>query len=362
MAENKEGQEKTEQASGKKITEARDKGQVSKSVDVTTSAALLFGTLLVFSSGAYMFGSIQELMKRMFGHLNEYPLTQDSVQTYFIGFSIYMGKLLLPTMSGIAAIIIIAEISQVGVHFATKKFTQGLNLINMFNPISGIKKTMLSGRSLFELLKSFLKLFLIGMIVWNVLSKYTDQVVLILQKPISDIGEFIAKVSLDLILKVGAVYIIIAAGDYFYQKYRFKEDMKMTKQEVKDEAKQGEGDQTVKQKIKSIMRGRLRKIMLANASKADVVITNPTHFAVAIEYKQFKHNAPVVVAKGVDFLAFKIREIAEANNIPIIEQPPLARAIYYSVDIEQEIPENLFKAVAQVLAFVFNLRKRRVNG
>jgi len=362
MAQNQDGAEKTEQATGKKLDEARDKGQVAKSVDITTSAALLFGTSLVFILGNKTVGGIHDLMRRVFMHSHEYIITQDSVQSYSVSFLILLAGIIFPISLGIAAIILTAEISQVGLKFSSKKFTEGLNLKAIFNPFSGLKKIFASGRSLFELLKSFLKLGMVGVLVYNVLSKYSQETVILIEKPISDIGLFISKVSFELITKVGILFILIAGGDYFYQKYRFKEDMKMTKQEVKEEAKQMEGDMKMKQKIRSIMRGRLRKMMLANVKKADVVITNPTHFAIALKYDKNNHSAPVVLAKGLDFLALKIREIAVENNVPIVEEPPLARALYYTVEIEQEIPENLFKAVAQVLAYIYNLKHKNKNG
>jgi len=360
MAENKEGQEKTEPASGKKLSESRDKGQVSKSIDVTTSAALLFGTLLVYFTGAGTVGSIKDLLERILIHSNEFVFTDLTIQAYSLGFILYISKLVLPILMGISAIILIAEISQVGLHFATKKFTEGLNLAMIFNPFSGLKRMLFSSRSMVELLKSLMKLIILGSVVYTVLMKYSDEAILLMERPINEIGAFIGKVSLELILKVGALYILIAAGDYFYQKYKFKDDMKMTKQEVKEEGKQSEGNPMIKSKIRSIMRGRLRKLMLAKMSQADVVITNPTHYAIALKYQPKQDNAPIVIAKGVDFLAFRIRELAKEYDIPIVEEPPLARALYYSVEINESIPENLFKAVAQILAYVFRLKKKDV--
>ena len=144
--------------------------------------------------------------------------------------------------------------------------------------------------------------------------------------------------------------------DYFYQKYKFRQDMKMTKQEVKEENKQTEGDPKIKARLRAIMRQRFRKMMMKGAGDADVVITNPTHFAVALQYKHGDMEAPVVVAKGVDYLAQQIKKIAEEKGIPVVEEPPLARNLYYNVDINEEIPEDLFKAVAQILAYVYQLR------
>ena len=193
---------------------------------------------------------------------------------------------------------------------------------------------------------------------YQVLSTKTENVMQLMSKPIQELGSFMVGTSFELVTKMGGVFIGIAAADYFYQKFKFKNDMKMTKQEVKEEGKQMEGDQAVKHKIKSLGRQRLRKIMLQRVKQADVVIVNPTHYAVALQYKPGGGGAPIVVAKGVDFLALKIREIATESEVPIVEEPPLARALYASVEIDQEIPEVLFQAVAQVLAFVFKMKKK----
>lgn len=166
-----------------------------------------------------------------------------------------------------------------------------------------------------------------------------------------------SSMALEILLKMGIIYIIIAVADYVYQKWKFGEDMKMTKQETKDERKQMEGDPKVKAQFRSLMRNRIRKLMIDNVGEADVVITNPTHFAVAIKYDQIASGAPVLLAKGLDFIAYQIREKAKETGVPIVENPPLARAIYRNVEVDEEIPEELFKAVAEVLAYVYSLKE-----
>jgi flagellar biosynthetic protein FlhB len=169
-----------------------------------------------------------------------------------------------------------------------------------------------------------------------------------------------ASISIELVIKVGVVYIVIAVSDALFQKWQHKEDLKMTKQEVKDENKQSEGDPMVKARMRQIMRSKIRSAMMKSTAEADVVITNPTHYAVALKYEMGQMTAPKVVAKGADFLAARIREIATDNNVPIVEEPPLARAIYFNVEVDDEIPENLFKAVAQILAYIYNLKKKMI--
>jgi flagellar biosynthetic protein FlhB len=255
-------------------------------------------------------------------------------------------------------IILATEIGQVGFTFATKKFTEGLQFKKIFNPFSGIKKIFISGRSFFELVKSLTKVVLLGLVVYWVLSTRIDEAVGLIERPFDEIVAFLVSVSFELLYKVAGFFIIIAVSDWIYQRYRYREDMKMTKQEVKEEGKQSEGDPKIKARIRQLMRQRIRKLMLKNVQTADVVITNPTHFAVALKYTPGKMSAPQVKAKGLDFLALQIREIAQKNGVPIVEEPPLARTLFFTVEVDQEIPENLFKAVAQILAYVYKLKKK----
>ncbi|MCX7879573.1 MAG: EscU/YscU/HrcU family type III secretion system export apparatus switch protein [Ignavibacteria bacterium] len=360
MAETPEGREKTEPASARRISEARQRGQVAKSIDLTTAVMIILGGLATL-----LYVDILTKQIRDFFHLSlvdsfNITITSQEVSRLFLNLSLFLAQVVLPIAGLIYILILISEISQVGFHLATKKFTKGLNLKTVFNPLSGLKRILFSGRAYFELLKSFLKLAVLGWVVYSVLEKYIVSDISLVQKPVWEIPSLMFKATLELILKVGAIYVIIAVIDRIYQKYRYKEDLKMTKEEVKEEGRQSEGDPMVRSRIRGLMRQRLRKIIQKNIQKrADVVITNPTHFAVALEYKPYKMNAPVVVAKGVDFMALKIRELAEEYNVPVVEEPPLAQALYYSVEIEEQIPEFLFKAVAQVLAYIYYVKQKR---
>lgn len=356
MAENQDGQEKTEGASPKKLDEARDRGNVSKSTDVTTSVILLFGGMCVFMFGPAMIGQFQGFMKEIFINSAQIKITEMSVPLLFTKFIKSTAAMLLPLISVIFAIAIAGEVAQVGVKFASKKFTEGLNWKTIFNPFGGLKRMFFSKNSLFELIKSLAKVFILGLVVWSVLYNKDEQIIGLMERPFADMGIFMTSVAFEMVWKLGLVYAFIAVADFYFQRWRFKDDMKMTKKEVKDESKQTEGDPAVKSRIRSLMRGRIRKMMLQNVQKADVVITNPTHFAIALVYAQGQMTAPKVVAKGVDFLAARIREIANDNDVPIVEDPPLARTLYKLVDVDQEIPEDLFKAVAQILAYVYSLK------
>ncbi len=358
MPETKDGNEKTEPATLKRLREARERGQVSKSVELTTAALMLIGGAVVFVLGVNLVDSVKILTAQIFGSLGDFKINFTNVTNYYPVLLSYLAKVLIPIVLAVFLIGLTTEIFQVGLKLASKKFTEGLNFKQVFNPLVGLKKIFLSSRSIFELAKSAVKISILAIVAYQVLVSWKDEVVALVKKDIGEFASLMATISLELVLKVGLVYILIAIADFAYQKYKFKEDMKMTKQEVKEEQRQMEGDPKIKQRLKQLMRGRIRKIMMQKAQEADVVITNPTHFAVALEYKAGKMNAPVVTAKGADFLALKIIDIAKDTEIPVVENPPLARTLFYKTEINQEIPESLFKAVAQVLAYVYSLRDR----
>ncbi len=358
MAENKDGQEKTEDATQRRKQESRDEGQVAKSVDVTTASILLIGGSTVFLMGGGVLSNYQNFTKQIFGNLNKVNLTDITVPTLFNDLMSFIAITVVPLMLLIVFIALSSEIGQVGFHFATKKFTKGLRFNKIFNPFPGMKRIFGSKHTLFELVKNFTKIIILGYVVWTVLSNKQEHIISLVEKPFSEIGSSMASIAFEILLKLSLVYILIAFADYKYQKWKFAEDLKMTKTEVKEENKQSEGDPKIKAQLRRLMTMRIRTLMLKNIQTADVVITNPTHYAVAIKYQQGMMSAPQVVAKGVDFLALKIREIATDSNVPIVEEPPLARALYKNCEIGQEIPENLFRAVAQILAYIYSLKTK----
>ncbi|MBK9248567.1 MAG: flagellar biosynthesis protein FlhB [Ignavibacteria bacterium] len=358
MAETPDGQQKSEAASGKKLSDARDRGQIAKSTDVTSAAVLLFGGTMVYMLGAPMMKKLTDFLRLLLLNSSSVELTDQNIVFYARELFLSIGMFMLPLLGVIMAIGFTAEVSQVGFKFATKKFTEGLNFGAIFNIGKGLKRIFFSSRSMVELLKSVMKMFVIGVVIYQVIAKHLEALVSLAGLPYQMLGSRIAAIGFELIWKVGLAYAFIAAGDWMFQKYKFREEQKMTKQEVKEEGKQTEGDAQTKSRMRAIGRQRLKKIMLQHVRQADVVITNPTHYAVALQYKTGSMSAPVVVAKGVDFLAAKIREIATEANVPIVENPPLARSLYAAVEVDQEIPENLFKAVAQILAFVYRAKNK----
>lgn len=362
MAENKEGQEKTEDASAKRLDEARDRGQVAKSQDITVVSVLLIGGLGVYFMGGHIVNGIKDYMTYILHNAPLIEITDQNAVSKITDMIWELFKILVPVVLIAFAATAIGEISQVKLKWASKKFTEGLNWKQIFNPFTGMKRMFFSGKSFVELIKSFLKLIILGLITWSVLEKNTEETLTILEKPYQAIGTFLVEVSLELLIKVVLAFAVLAFADFYYQRYRFSEDMKMTKQETKEETKQMMGDPKTKARFRSLMIGRIRSLMMKNMKTADVVITNPTHFAVALKYDQGQSTAPIVIAKGADFMAQRIREQAAEFNIPIVENPPLARTLFFNVDVNQEIPESLFKAIAEILAYVYGLKsKRRIS-
>ncbi|MCL2039135.1 MAG: flagellar biosynthesis protein FlhB [Bacteroidetes bacterium] len=356
MAENKDGIEKSEEASAKRLQDAKEKGQVAKSKDVTSASIMLIGGISVFLLGKNMMLKLTGIFSSAFSTAGQFDFTDSNLQFLLISQIESISWLIFPILLIIVAIVLAAEIPQAGLFFATKKFTEAENWQRPFKILSGVKRTFFSSRSLVELLKSFLKVVVLGGVAYSVISGNLDKIVGSADLPFISVVEAMADVAFELIIKVGGLFIFIAAADFIYQKWKFKQDMKMTKQEVKDETKQMEGDQQIKYRLRQMGRNMIRKKMIQAVPTASVIITNPTHFAVAIKYNQGEDNAPVVVAKGVDFLAQKIKEIGANNNVRIVEDPPLARVLYKLVDVDSTVPEILFKAVAQVLAFVYQVK------
>lgn len=349
------GGEKTEEATGKKLSDARDNGQTAKSIEIVT-ALMLIGLFLLLKFYVGKMGSMFLEVFRggiyMISNVVGDEFTLNTAQT-IINFG--MGKILaiaFPVFLVSVLIAFITNLYQVKWKITTKPLQPKFS---KFNPISGMKR-LFSKEKLMELLKSILKIGVIVYVVydalkdrWNLLMNLYD---INLNQAIGLIGEIV----IDLGLKISYMFLAIALIDVFYQKRKFREDMKMTKQEVKDEYKNSEGDPQIKGQIKQRMMQASQRRMMQSLPQADVVITNPTHLAVAIKYDKERAEAPIVLAKGADYLAGKIKEIANENQIEIVENKPLARMLYYNVDIDQEIPPELYQMVAEVLAYVYGLK------
>ena len=352
------GGEKTEEPTSKKLEDARKEGQVAKSKEIGNA----FGILALFLILKIYIGSMGtrflELFSAVYGQI-------PSISTLYSGnLPIAALQVLIKSMM-LQMIIIAAPIFLVGVVVAfvcdvaqvkwrpTSKPMQPK--FSKLNPMKGFARIFSPG-SLVELLKSVLKLAVIGYMVYSYLKGRIGQIFLLYDISIGQAIELIGDVVIELGIRIAAVYMIIAMLDYAYQKYKFKQDMKMTKQEVKDEYKNQEGDPQVKGKQKQRMREASMRRMMQQLPEADVVITNPTHYAVAIKYDPDKYDAPYVIAKGENYLAQRIKDIARDNEIEIVENKPLARMLYANVEIGGLVPPELYQAVAEVLAFVYHLK------
>jgi flagellar biosynthetic protein FlhB len=351
-----DGQEKTEQASGKKLTDARERGQVAKSVEITSFAIFTSGLMLIFMSQSGIGNSIGLMTKKIFGTLDSLDINRNNLTEYAIGGFLFFLKVIGPFFGVLVVVGLVANIAQVGFKFSFKSLAPKFS---KFNPLSGIKRMFFSGSSLVELFKSLLKLGIIVLFTYNVLDGLITSSMSLADFTIEQIVDFMLDAAYSLIWKIALVYAAIAGVDLIYQRIKFKRNMMMTKQEVKEENKQNEGDPQIKSRIRTAQRAMANKRMMQNIPQADVVITNPTHFAIAIKYDMKKDAAPKVVAKGMDELALKIKEIARKHNVPLHEDRPLARALYKACNVGDQIPATLFKAVAQILAYIFQLRKAK---
>ncbi|GBD06913.1 Flagellar biosynthetic protein FlhB [bacterium HR21] len=358
MAETPEGQERTEAPTPKRLEEARLRGQVAKSADVTAAAALLGAVVLL---GAFLPIAARQLRAVLQEYLRwgvQLRLDDSSLLRVAWDFVTHVLFLAVPILGTLLVLGVGAEIAQVGLRLATKKFPQGLPLQTVFNPLTGLRRIFFSGRSAVELFKSLLKVTLLFVVGAQVFVARLEELVQLSVVPLPQALGVVWRILLELTAKIAVVFLLIALADFLYQRYRYREDLRMTRQEVRDELKQTEGDPQLRARLRSLMQQRLRRWMLQRVRQADVVVTNPVHVAVALQYVPGKMRAPIVVAKGADRIAEQIRRLAREAQVPIVENPPLAWSLYRSVDVDQEIPERLFAAVAEVLAYVYRVYNR----
>ncbi|MCD1257804.1 flagellar biosynthesis protein FlhB [Paenibacillus athensensis] len=346
--------EKTEPATPKKRQEARKKGQVAKSADLPAAFILFFSFLLFLMFGGYM----KERTVKLFQHVLQNQLTMDvtvgNVRTLFADLVMQGLQLLAPMFILTVVIAVLANYLQIGLMFTGEPLMMKFSKIN---PIEGFKR-MFSMRTLIDFLKSTLKLLVIGYVVYTTLWGAKTKMLVLGHTPLEHSFSYIASITLSLGVKIGLILVVIAIFDYIYQKYEFEKSIKMSKQDIKDEYKKSEGDPLIKGKIRERQRRMAMQRMMQEIPKADVVITNPTHYAVAIQYDAGRMQAPTVLGKGTDFIALKIRETAKQHGVMIMENKPLARALYAQVEIGESIPAELFQAVAEVLAYVYKVKGR----
>ena len=350
------GGEKTEEATPKKIEDSRKEGSVAKSKELS-NAITLFGLFVTLRYTIQFVGPrLVQIFDKYWGHVG--TILQEGFDT----------KTTLAFLSETAKDTVIITLPFLVVGFVLAFLSNKLQFkwmvtakplqpkLNKVSPISGFKR-LFSARSLVELLKAIAEVLLISYMAYTVIKKHAPELYTLYDITIQQSLALLMSIIWELGIRICMVMLVIGFADYLYQKYKHRQDLKMTKQEVKDEFKNTEGDPQIKGQQKQRMRQASQRRMMASVPEADVVITNPTHFAVALKYDAEEHSAPVVTAKGTDFLANKIKEVAREHQVEIVENKPLARMLYYNVEIDREIPPELYQAVADILAYVYNLKR-----
>ena len=352
MAEGSD-QERSEDATGKRRDDFRKKGQVAQSKEVNTAALMTMSLLLWVFYAKYFWADLHQMMVSNLQLLADFEATPLNVINLLFEMGGILAQLLWPVFALTLLVGFFASFLQVGPLWSTKVFEPELS---KFNPIKGMAK-FVSKRSAIELVKSLAKVSLIGFVAYKTVSNEFATALTLVYLDLNQTLIFLGQTAFLVMAKTCGIMIVLAIIDFAFSRYEMEQKMKMTKQEVKEEYKETEGDPQIKSRIRSMQMQMARKRMMAEVPKADVVITNPTHFSVAIAYDRATMAAPQIVAKGADHLAFRIREIAREHKVPIVENKPVARALY-KMEVGEAVPEELFKAVAEVLAYVYSLKKR----
>ncbi len=358
MAEEENGQEKTEEATPKRLEKAKEEGQVARSRELGTTLLLMTGGIALLVFGAALSERMQAIMRLNFGFDRQAamdPMMMSSMLAESIGNLVGIVGLILTLLMIAGAL---GSIGLGGWLFSAKPLEPKFSRMN---PIEGLKR-MFSMKALVELFKAVGKFLLVAGVATLILFQMESELLVIGQQTLELALVHSTWIIIWSAIGMSAATIIIAAIDVPYQIYDNAQKLKMTRQQVKDEFKDSEGKPEVKSRIRQLQREMAQTRMMASIPDADVVITNPEHFSVALKYDASSSDAPIVVAKGADEIALKIREVANLHHVPILRSPPLTRAIFYSTDLEEPIPAKLYLAVAQVLAYIFQLRERAQRG
>ncbi|MGD6992370.1 flagellar biosynthesis protein FlhB [Sutcliffiella horikoshii] len=346
--------EKTEKATPKKKQDTRKKGQVAKSADVNTSFVLIAVFLCLFAIGPWMKEEILKLFEHSFRVYLLEEVTVQKVHMIFLELIMQLIWIIGPIMLAAFLGAVIANYLQVGPLFSTEAIHMKLNKLD---PIQGFKR-IYSVRAIVEFVKSMLKIVFVGIITFSILWMSLEEVLILSQKNLHDAFAFLGTLTVRMGLFAGGALLFLSIFDYLYQKYDYEKNIRMSKHDVKDEYKKAEGDPLIKSKIKQKQREMAMQRMMQEVPQADVIITNPTHYAIALKYDESKGDAPIVLAKGVDYVAKKIKEKAKEHNIVTVENKPLARSLYSQAEIGDAIPEEFFQAVAEILAYVYRLQNQ----
>jgi flagellar biosynthetic protein FlhB len=345
---------KTEQPTGKRLEDARKKGAPPQSRDLTSMVTLLAAVVTLSFTGRFMFSTLMESSREHLAGMGTFQVTPTAVHNLMLKLMGTMGLVLGPYLLIVVAAGIAVNFAQGGIEVSWEKLSVKFDKLN---PLKGVKK-LLNKDSAVEVVKSILKIGIVGYVSYRVIRGQEGALSYLSDRDISDIFAFVGNLAFKLIVSSCEVLLVLALLDLAFIKWRYLQNLRMTKQEVKQEGKDSEGDPQIKGKIRRMQFEQSRRRMIQIIPTADVIITNPTHFAVALKYDRDKMSAPVVIAKGADNLALRIKEIAREHRVMLVENRFLARELYASVKEGQEIPEKLYAAVAEVLAYVFGLKGR----
>jgi len=349
--------DKTEDATSKKLSDARKEGQVAKSKELNNAASLIMFFLILKLFVGFMSTEFINAFRLVFSNIDRFSKTDiGELQFNDIIISSLLKVLIICMPIFIITVVVDVAVNLFQVKWKITSETMKPKL-NKINPMSGLKR-IFSTSKLIELIFSILKFIIIVIVVNNTIKKEWSTLIIFYDMSLDQAVILMGDLILNLGIKISLIFLIIGVADFFYQKFKFKKDMMMSKQEVKDEYKQTEGDPQTKSKIRAKMREVAQRRMMSALPQADVIITNPTHFAVAIKYDKDLAEAPILLAKGADYLAGKIKEVAKENNIEIVENKPLARMLYYNVEIGDEVPPELYQLTAEVLAYVYGLKEK----
>lgn len=347
-------QEKTEQATPKRREDARRKGQVARSTELSSVAILMAGFLSIWWLSGYMNSGLQRMMVKTLSTGHSITLDALTISMHLMGWIIDFVAIVTPIVLLLVFVAMAINIAQVGVLFSTEPLSPKGERIS---PLKGIKK-ILSKRSLVELAKGLFKVAVVAYVTYTIIDSEADTFVRFVDLGISQIMTVSGDLVLQLTFTIIGLLLLMAILDFAFQRWDHEKNLRMTRQELKEELKQQEGDPILSSRIRSLQRDLAQRRMMSDVEGADVVVANPVHVAVALKYDPVEMAAPLVVAKGQRLVAQKIKDLARQTGVPIVENKPLARALFKAVQVGEEIPENLFRATAEVLAFVFQLRRR----
>ncbi len=347
-----DGGDKTEAPTARRRAEAREQGNIARSMDLTAALLMIGSMVLLKMYGINVIAALKTFLEQM---LSVQSLSNNDPASVMLDFSraiMMVGVALAPLLIGLVVIAVLSNILQVGFFFNPERLTPNLAALN---PLKGLGKLLGGGKGPMAMVMSVMKLLLVSYFAYTAIQNKMGAIVMAQQLGYMQIFGLGSEVIYNIALRIGIVLFVLALFDYAYQRYRIEQDLKMSKQEVKEEMRRMEGDPHIKQRRRQIAMQIAHKKLQKDVPTADVIVTNPTHFAVALKYDNDSMHAPRVVAKGADLMAQRIREIAIANGIPILERKPLARALYKMCDVGDEIPEEFYSAVAEILAYVYEL-------